>query len=125
MIHVAATTALLVLSLASCATRTPWAHATVAPPAGASRVVAIDVTHHGFVPDRIAVRTGETVTLTITRRVEHTCITRVTVSLDADARLERELPLDVPVEVTLRFDAPGELGLSCPMNMFGATIDVR
>lgn len=121
----AATAALLVLSLASCATRTPWAHATVAPSAGATRVVAIDVTHRGFEPDRIAVRTGETVTLTITRRVEQTCITRVTVSLDADARLERELPLDEPVAITLRFDAPGELGLSCPMNMFGATIEVR
>jgi plastocyanin len=125
VIRAAATATLLVLSLASCAARTPWAHATVASPDDETRVVAIDVTRLGFEPDRIAVRSGETVTLTITRRVEHTCITRVIVSLDADARLERELPLGEPVAITLRFDAPGELGLSCPMNMYGMTVEVR
>jgi len=87
--------------------------------------VAIEVTREGFEPNRIVVRTGETVTFTITRRVEHTCVTSVVISLGPEERIERELPLDEPVAISLRFDARGELGLSCPMNMYGATIEVR
>ena len=112
------------LALASCAPRTPWAHATEASGSDGRRI-SLDVTRDGFVPKHVVVETGETVTFVITRRIERTCVTRVVLSLDAERRLERDLPVDEPVEVTLHFDAPGELGMSCPMNMYGATIEVR
>jgi plastocyanin domain-containing protein len=115
-----------VLALATgCAPHAPWARAVVAPATSATRLVRLQVTRQGFEPKHIAVRTGEVVTLELTRRVERTCVTSVVVSLDGEARIERELPLDEPVALTLRFEAPGELGMSCPMNMYGATIEVR
>lgn len=117
--------ALIAIALVGCAPRTPWGRATVAPASTATRVVPIEVTRDGFVPKRIVVRTGEAVTLTFTRRVERTCVTHVVLSLDAETRIERELPVGEPVAITLRFDAPGEIGMSCPMNMHGATIEVR
>jgi len=80
-----------------------------------------------YEPDRVTVTAGEVVDLVFTRTVEHTCVTTVIVSLDARTRIERPLPVDVPITVTLRF-APnqrGELGFSCPMSMIGGAIDVR
>lgn len=119
--------ALLAISLAAsgCASHPPWGRAELAPAASAQRVIQIDVTRDGFEPKRFAVRSGEVVTFMITRRVERTCITSVVLSLGSEARIERELPLDEPVAITVRFDAPGELGMSCPMNVHGATIEVR
>lgn len=117
--------ALVAATFLGCASRTPWGRAALAPPAAATRVVAIEVTRHGFEPKRIVVQSGETVTFTFTRRVERTCVTSVVISLDAEERIERELLVDEAVAITLRFDAPGELGMSCPMDMYGATIEVR
>lgn len=117
---------LAVLALATgCASHAPWARAVVAPTTSAARSVPIEVTRRGFEPKRIWVRAGEVITLVITRRVERTCVTSVVIALDGETRIERELPLDDPVALTLRFEAPGELGMSCPMNMYGATIEVR
>ena len=121
----AAFIAVIALGLAGCAAHTPWARAVVAPATSAARSVPLEVTRHGFKPKHISVRAGEVVTLEITRRVERTCVTSVVISLDGDTRIERELPFDEPVALTLRFETPGELGMSCPMNMHGVTIEVR
>ncbi|HVV85901.1 MAG TPA: cupredoxin domain-containing protein [Kofleriaceae bacterium] len=90
-----------------------------------ARTVAITIGEHGFEPDRVEARAGEEVELVFTRRVEHTCVTRVVLSLDADRRIERDLPLDRPVVVRLSFDRPGELGFSCPMGMHAGVITIR
>ncbi len=117
--------ALVAVALAGCAPHTPWGRAVLAPAASAERVIEVDVTPDGFEPKHFLVQSGESLTFLVTRRVEHTCVTSVVLSLDVDSRIERELPLDEPVPITVRFEAPGELGMSCPMNMYGATIQIR
>lgn len=117
---------LIAMSLAACASHAPWGHAVeVRDPAPAARQIAITISEHGFEPDRIEAATGEEVELVFTRRVAHTCVTRVVLSLDADRRIERELPRDQPVVVRLTFDRPGELGFSCPMGMYAGVIEIR
>ncbi len=103
----------------------PWGAAVEAPAGVASRAVSIDVTERGFEPDHLTVAVGETVRLVFTRRVERTCVTRVILWLAKDHRIERALPVGVRVPVVLRFERPGELGLNCPMQMYGATITIR
>ena len=83
------------------------------------------VTREGFEPKRIVVRAGETVTFVITRRVARTCVKRVIIELDGKTRIERELPMGKPVAITFRFEAKGELGMYCPMRMYGVAIDIR
>lgn len=116
----------LVAPLAACASHAPWGHAVEAP-ADATPVRRVDIAigEHGFEPKLVDATAGENLELVFTRRVEHTCVTRVIVSLDGDRRLERDLPLDQPVAVRLTVDRPGELGFSCPMAMYGGTIRVR
>ena len=115
----------LALLVSACASPAPWGLAIEAPPAPNARAIPVTVTAHGFEPNRIEVASGETATLVFTRRVEHTCAKQVIVELDGKHDLTRDLPVDQPVAVTLRFDRPGELGFTCGMKMFGATIVVR
>ena len=116
---------LVPLLLLACAARVPWgrAHETSAP--GDSRRIDISITNEGFRPGRIEGHVGETITLVFTRTIERSCADRVIVSLDEDRRVERDLPLRMPVAVTLVLENVGELGFSCPMGMYGGTIEVR
>ena len=117
--------ALAALALACGGASRPWGAAVEAPGATARRTIAIEVTERGFEPDHLTVAAGETVRLVFTRRVAKTCITRVILWLAKDRRIERALPLGAQVPIVLRFDRPGELGLACPMQMYGATITIR
>ena len=90
-----------------------------------SRIIDVRVTEAGFEPPRIAAAHGEVVTLRFTRLVDHTCVKRVVVYLDGEHRIERDLPKQVPIDVTMRLDRPGELGFSCTMAMRGGAIDIR
>ncbi len=122
-----ATAILLSVAVMGCGSHRPWAHAAEAVPGPSSRAIRVAVAERGFEPDRVVVQAGETVELIFTRTVEHTCVTSVVVSLDADTRIERGLPLGVAVTVTLAFarEQPGELGFACPMGMHGGVIEVR
>ena len=124
--HMTGVRVLLVpVALAACAAPMPWGHAVEPVRGDAGRPIPIAITKHGFDPSEISVAAGETVRLIFTRRVERTCVKRVVVSLDQDRTLERDLPLDTPVSVTLQFDRPGELGYACPMARHGGKIVVR
>jgi hypothetical protein len=46
----------------------------------------------------------------------------VTIRLDEAHHSELDLPVNRPVSVTLRFARAGEIGFTCPMDMYGATI---
>lgn len=107
-----------------CASSTPWGRASLL--AGQpQRSVEIAVSQHGFSLARVTAHTGETINLIFTRTTERTCAKRIVVSLDADQRIQRDLPVGIPVAVTLHFDRPGELGYSCSMGMYGGVIDVE
>ena len=109
--------------VSACASPRPWGAATMVPSPPA-RTVTIEVSNHGFSTTQVPVHVGEVVTLVFDRTTEHTCAKRVVLSLDADRRVERDLPVGTPVAITLRFDHPGELGYSCSMGMYGGVIDV-
>lgn len=79
----------------------------------------------GFVPDRIHVRSTETVTLVFTRTSGDSCLKRVVVHLDDARKLERATPMKQPVAITLRLEKPGELALTCGGWGHGATIVVE
>ena len=112
------------LIAAGCASHARWGRASLVT-SQAARTIPIQVTDHGFSTGTITVRAGETVELVFTRTTEHTCAKRVVLSLDAEQRVERDLPVGVPVAVDLHFDRPGELGYSCSMGMFGGAIEVE
>ena len=113
-----------VILAVGCASSRPWGHASLL--AGhPQRTIEIAVSQHGFSLSRVIVHVGETIEVVFTRTTERTCAKRVVVSLDADQRVERDLPVGVPVALTLRFDRSGELGYSCSMGMFGGVIDVE
>lgn len=117
--------ALLALLACSGTARVPWGRAHETSAARDARRVDVAITDQGFRPERVHGRVGETVTLVFTRLVERSCVDRVMVSLDEHRRIERDLPLRVPVTVTLVLEAAGELGFACPMGVHGGTIEVR
>lgn len=114
----------LIALVAACAGSRPLGRAAEVT-ATPDRTVAVAITRHGFEPAEIPAHAGETLQLVFTRRVAHTCVTRVVLWLTADRPIERELPLDVPVSITLALVEPGDVGFACPMHMYGGRIEVR
>ena len=90
-----------------------------------AHVVDVRVTEQGFEPNRIDATRGDVVALRFLRLVEHTCVKRVIIYLDDHRTIERELPKDLPVTVTLQLERPGEVGFSCAMAMRGGAIAVH
>lgn len=113
------------LVLGGCPSQTSWGHAIEQPAAPSARRIDIAITQQGFEPKRIEVASGQNVTLVFTRQVEHTCAKKVIVLLDEHAEVARDLPMQQPVAIGLRFDRAGELGYTCGMKMLGGTIVVR
>lgn len=116
-------TALVLCLVVGCTSHTRWADAVEAREPSARRIT-VTATRHGFVPNELHARAGETLTLEFTRTDTNTCVERVVVYLAEHRQLERDLPLNQPVAVTLRVPHAGEVGVSCAMKMFGATLRV-
>jgi plastocyanin domain-containing protein len=85
----------------------------------------IAVTRAGFEPDPISVPAKTPVTLVFTRKTDQTCTKSIIVELDGGKTIERELPLDKPVEIAATFPKAGRLGYTCSMHMNKGTIVVR
>ena len=83
----------------------------VAPPAGK---IAMTVTEEGFVPARVPAKKGQPITLSITRKTDHTCAREI-VFEGQDGKTK--LPLDQAVDVTYTPKASGELKFGCAMGM--------
>ena len=88
-------------------------------------LIAVAVTKRGFDPDAITVPAKQPVTLVFTRKTEETCTKSVVITLDDGKTLERELPLDKPVEIAVTFPKAGKLGYACSMGMSKGTIVVQ
>lgn len=117
-------TAAVYVFIAACTTPTRWAAAVEEPASPSARRLAIDVTRRGFVPSELHAHAGELVTLEFTRRETNTCAKRVRVYLDDRHYIERELPVEARVAITLRLTHDGDVGVSCAMQMLGATLHV-
>jgi thiol-disulfide isomerase/thioredoxin len=94
--------------------------AVVEPP---STTATILVTENGFEPGNVTVPAGVPVVLTFERKTDQTCATEVVLTVDG-TRIERELPLDQPVEVPLTFSTPEVITYACGMDMLHGTITV-
>jgi len=87
--------------------------------------IEIKLTSRGFDPDNISVPAKQPVTLVFTRKTESTCTKSIVVTLDDGRKLERQLPLDKPVELAVTFPKAGKLTYACSMDMYKGTIVVQ
>lgn len=84
--------------------------------------VAVTVNESGYEPSEIQAEAGEPLTLVFTRTTDQGCGNELVI---ASANIERDLPLNQPVEVTFTPDATGELRFTCGMDMYDGKIVVR
>ena len=85
----------------------------------------IAITTSGFEPGSIKVPAKTPVTLVFTRTTDRTCTKSIVVTLDDGKTVERELPLDKPVEIAATFPKAGTLDYACSMHMNKGTIVVQ
>ena len=90
--------------------------------ASGQRVVAIDVGSEGFKPSRIEVKKGQATTLRFTRTSDKTCATKV---VFPDIKLEKDLPMNKPVDVAVPTDQSRTLAFQCGMGMFKSSLVVN
>lgn len=86
------------------------------------RVVRIEVTKKGFVPAEVKVKAGEPVKLVVTRKVERTCATEIVIK---DYGIQKDLPLDRPVEVAFTPKKAGKSRYACAMDMIHGVLTVE
>jgi plastocyanin domain-containing protein len=87
--------------------------------------IEISITRSGFDPGNITVPAKTPVTLVFTRKTDATCIKDVMLTLDDGKKIERELPLDKPVELAVTFPKAGKLTYACSMDMVKGVIVVQ
>lgn len=90
-----------------------------APPV---RTVEIAVTSDGFVPPEIRARRGQPLKLVVTRKTERTCATEIVMK---DFGVNRPLPLNQPVVVTITPKKAGEYRYACGMDMIAGVLKVE
>jgi plastocyanin domain-containing protein len=81
--------------------------------------VEISVTSEGFVPATTKVKVGKPVTLVVTRKVDRTCATDIVIK---DYGVNKPLPANVPVEVTLTPKKAGAIRYTCAMDMIAGEL---
>lgn len=86
--------------------------------------VSIVVTSAGFEPKDVKVPRGKPVILQFERRVERTCGTEVVMVVNGK-KIEKDLPLNKPVEIAITFPTAGTVKYSCSMDMIRGTITVQ
>lgn len=87
--------------------------------------IAIAVTADGFVPGNISVQAQKPVTLVFTRKTDTTCAKSVIVEIDKSRNIERDLPLNEPVEIAVTFPRAGTLSYACSMDMVKGVVLVQ
>lgn len=85
----------------------------------------IAVTERGFEPDDVSVPGGKPVTLVFSRKTDKTCAKDIVLDLGDGKKIEKDLPLNQPVEIAMTFPKAGELAYACGMDMIHGTITVR
>ena len=98
--------------------------ATSSKPADSARF-DIKVTENGFEPADVAVPAGKPVTLVFERKTDQTCAKQVVLTMDDGKNIEKQLPLNTPVELAATFPKAGKLGYACGMDMIKGTITVQ
>ena len=87
------------------------------PPKAASaapRVIALEVTADGFVPDSIKIKANEPVKFVVTRKTDETCATEMVIDGTA---IKVALPLGKPIEIAWTPKKAGSVKFGCAMGM--------
>jgi len=96
-----------------------------APQKAAPRRLEITVTEHGFEPRHVKVSKDEELMLVFTRKTERTCAKEVVIQTDGEQKIRKQLPLDTPVEIAVKFGKTGEFSYACGMGMYASVISVQ
>jgi plastocyanin domain-containing protein len=91
--------------------------------ATAPQVFDVKVDEAGYTPSEIKVAPGSTVELRLTRTTDDTCATEIVIP---SMKIEKKLPLNKPVSVTLKNLKKGEIKFGCHMDlMLSGVIQVQ
>ncbi len=90
--------------------------------AGADGRVTVRVDGDGYHPATIRAAAGRALTLVFLRTTDETCGQKLRI---ASMNVERDLPLNTPVEVAVTAPASGSLGFTCGMNMYRGQVVVQ
>lgn len=90
--------------------------------AGGGEKVAVELTEQGFVPSEIPAKAGRPITLVVTRKTDMTCAKEI---VFADLGVEKALPLNQAVEVTVTPTKAGDLRFACGMDMVAGKLVVQ
>jgi len=105
------------LLLVACSKKEP------APAASGSRY-EIAVTEKGFEPGDLAVPAGKPVTIVFDRKTDATCAKQIVLDTGG-SKIQKDLPLNTPVEIATTFPKAGKLSYACGMDMMKGTITVQ
>jgi len=84
--------------------------------------VAVEVTEDGYRPLEVDAKAGVPLTMVFTRTTDADCGKKVVVP---DFGIERELPVNVPVEVSFTPEHTGRIGFMCGMGQMKGAILVQ
>ncbi len=87
-----------------------------------AKKVAVEVNATGYKPDMVMAKAGEPITIVFTRITDEGCGQKLLIPSEG---IEKELPLNKPVEITFTPKKSGNLGFSCGMKMMKGTIMVH
>jgi len=114
--------------LAAACKSPPPSETTAAPPANgaaptaAGKVIKVSVGAHGFDPSSVTVARGDNVTMEFTRTAEKTCADKV---VFPDIGVSKELPLNMPVGISVPTDQARRLTFQCGMGMYRSAVLVQ
>lgn len=89
---------------------------------GVKERVSVEVTQEGFVPKEIPAKAGQAITLVVTRKTDLTCAKQI---VFADLGVQKDLPLNQAVEVTVTPTKAGDLRFACSMDMVAGKLVVQ
>jgi len=91
------------------------------PSNAVGRRIPVTATTEGYSPSTIDVKKGEDVVLVFTRTTKSDCLAEVAIP---DLKIKKDLPMNTPVEIPVKFDKEGKVGFQCGMAMVKGTINV-
>ena len=92
-----------------------------APAVPEGRLIEIAVTDEGFSPSKIEAKKGEAITLRFNRTTKSECLKAISIP---ELKISRDLPMNTPVDVTIKPEKEGPLVFQCWMAMVKGTINV-
>ncbi|MBK7582685.1 MAG: cupredoxin domain-containing protein [Myxococcales bacterium] len=98
------------------------AAASAAPTGPSSGTINVKADENGFAPSSISLKKGEAATLRFTRTSDETCATKV---VFPELKLEKELPLNQPVEVAIDTKEAKTVGFECGMGMYKSKVVIE